>query len=177
MATTGRSLELRSYHGSTPGDGFDVILNPVRLKVADDDMPGSYLIDGIEVPESGALPVYTFVKNYRLYCNESPPYWLGNVQITFNRPFSWNGIDLFIQLSEDYVDPIAQGDEPLPGFANNVSTYSSQYPLQLSGEIYAPNTGSFGDWIQIQARITRTANVGVIPPLPMLITWDEWRIP
>ena len=171
-----RIVDLVSWHGSSPVAGNSIIANPILLNKSDTDTRLSHLLDGIVVPEEGEQPVYTFVKNLRLYAVEEPDYWIGDFRLSFgSRPFSWQGVDVFVQKGDSYVDPVANGREPLAGFTNNAGQYHIGNPLTIDpGEI---TTGGFGEWIQIQARVTSLARAGIPATFPITLQWRKLANP
>lgn len=171
-----RLVELRSYHGTTPDAGYDIIGSPISLTLFDHDQVHTTVVDSIRVPMPGEPPTYSFVKNLSLYCAEAPGYIITNTKLYFKpRPISWNGVEVYIQTSGSYVNPVTQGQVPLTGFSNNASSFTLSNPAALAAQTKV--VGLFGPWIQLQVRVTSAAVSGLPKTLPLSISWEEWTIP
>lgn len=171
-----RLLELRSFHGATPDSGSDILQVPVRFVAADTDSPTTYVADGFKPPLEEGEYIYSYVKNLRVYLQETPAGLVKNVYLFFRqRPLNWRGVEVFIQTSGAYVDPIAQGANPLAGFANNANDYDEEDPIDLNLLLDDGDPpGQYGDWIQLQARVSADAVPGELSALPIVLTWEQW---
>lgn len=169
-------VEVRSYHGSpSPDFGFNIGQQTIRIKRQDYDLGLAPEVDGFTIPTTLDTPLYSYVKNFRLYVNAPVTRYVTNVAVFFrNRPISWTGVEVFIQTSADYVDPEDQGTDPLPGFTNNAGQYTEDNPLLVDGQLEAGQSGDMGDWIQVQCKVTNQAIPGISLEFPFRVKWQEW---
>lgn len=176
LPTTGlaplRLLELRAFHGDTPDTGYDILGSGLTLISNDNAAVRSNLLDGIRVPEPGEPAVYSAVKNLRLLRAYEEGTLLTNFKMWFSpRNLSWNGVDVFVTTGASYVAPT---QDPLPGFVNNASQYTAENPLVLNASALTFEQ-TFGDWIQVQLRVTSRARAGLPRTFYVYLSWTEWR--
>lgn len=168
-------VELHVHHGEDGAIAYNALEKPLRFLQSDSDIAVTSNLDAITAP-SNDTPVYTYVKNFRLYLKEAPEGLVTNFRVYLKpRPEAWRGIDIFMVKSSEYVDATVFGANPLDGFANNANSYTRDNPLELSTALYSDATpGSYGPWIQLQARVTKYAEPGVTPYVTLGMDWEQW---
>lgn len=168
-------VQLRSYHGATPGIGIDILGTTITFQPQDEDYEYSAKRDGLQIPPPGGPPVYSYVKNFRLYAVEEPVTFIRDVKLYFGaQPKGWSGVRIYVRTSGSYLDPIAQGQNPLPGFENNAVSYREDSPLLLTAQ--TDTQGAFGEWIQMQLSVTgEVKRPGIPTVLPFFLEWNEWE--
>jgi len=166
MAAT---IEIRSYHGASPGSGTDIAGGSFRFKQADNDTADA----NSPIPIPGAGTNYSFIKHFRFYAATTPDNIIDTLRwYTDGANGFGTGVGLNAKTEAGYTDPIALGAADMTG-GTDAFTLTSGSPLSITGSISNPSTGAFGDYLKLQLTVASTAGQGTIPTETVTWQYDE----
>jgi len=166
MAAT---VEIRSYHGSSPDSGTNVASGSVRFKQADNDTVDSN--NPIPIPAAGTN--YSYIKQLRFYAATTPANTINNLKFYTDGANGFGtGVGFNAKTGASYTDPISLGAADMTS-GTDAFTYSSGSPLSVSGSINNPSTGAFGDYVKLQMTVGTTASQGTTGSETLTFGYDE----
>jgi hypothetical protein len=165
MAAT---IEIRSYHGSTPDSGTDKAGGSVGFKAADNDTVDAN--NPIVIPT--ADDAFSFLKQFRFYAASTPSNAIGNLKFYMDGSNGYGtGITLQCKQETGYTDPIALGSADATG-CTDAFTYTSGSPLAITGS-WSSGTGPFGYYLKVQMKVHHDAVQGTTASEAMSFAYDE----
>lgn len=165
------TVSLVSWHGPAASKAATALSDgqAFRFKAADNDAADG--TGAILVPDVGSS--YSYVKNLQLQATSTPANSITNIKFyTDGANGLGTGLDILAKTSATYVDPTTQAQTAVAGTAS-VFGYTSGAPLTVAGSLNNPNTGVFGDYIVLQAKVDATAGPGTSGSETLTVVFDE----
>lgn len=143
-------------------------ISAMRFKKADNDAADT----ANRMPIPPAALEYSYLKH--LYLNvDSGAYTLIDTLRAYGDGALPTGIQVFMR-DNAYVNPVANADAALAGFANNYAGYIASAPLSLAGSGAASATGKLNtNYLQMQMAVGPTAAAGVMAAETLTLSWLE----
>lgn len=164
MAAT---VEIRSYHGTTPDAGTNVAASSLRFKDADNSAVNS--LDPLNIPGTGTI--FSFLKQLRFYASVAPSNIIDTLQVfTDGTNGMGTGVAMELKTEAGYTNPVALGAADMGG-GTDAFTFDSGSPLAITGS--TSTTGVFGNYLKAQLNVTTTASVGTTPAENLSFKYDE----
>ena len=83
------------------------------------------------------------------------------------------GVTMTVKTATSYTDPSTVGSGQVNPFGHDAFILTSGAPLNISGSITNPSTGSFGDYTVTQMGVASTATQGTTPSETWTFRYDE----
>lgn len=155
-------VEIRVFHGASPGLGADVTGDTLRFKRADDDAQDA--LTPVAIPTSGYG--YSWRKSFKLVVTALPDTQVGNLRFFSGGESLGAGRAILFARSSSYVQAsIADEDGPIGGTDVDDLTAGAPEVIQAatvvdSGDTAPTDGGALQDYVMLQMRLDATALAG-----------------
>lgn len=167
MAAT---VQIISLHGATGATETQIDGGTCRFKAADNDTADA----NNPLVISGST-IYSYIKQIQFKATVTPANTINNLKFYTdgsNGLGTGVGIGAKTYAAGSYVNPATQGQAQVAGLTD-IFTYTSGSPLSVTGSISNPNTGLFGDIINLQMNVANTASQGTTGSETGTFSFDE----
>lgn len=156
------TVQLRVFHGASPGLGADVTGDTLRFKRADNDTQDA--VDPVPIPASG--DAYSWRKVVKLVATTAPSNRLANLRFFSGGESLGTGRTVLFSRTGSYVQPsIADQDGPIGGTDVDDLTSGAPEVIQAgtfisSGDSFPYDGGALQDYVNLQMKLASNALAG-----------------